>query len=201
MSLLPSSGPPVNTSQEGEVQIIGLESEEMETVVNALSSDTARELLVEIYDNPTVPSELADRLDMTLQRVSYHLDKLEDAGLLRIVDTRYSEKGQEMNIYAPAADPLIMFVGTEERRSSFTNLIKRIIPAITLLAIVSYVVQRIIELLRATPGGGGPGGEPVPVEPVVAPGILVFLGGLLIIGVVTGWWVWHHRERIAQNGF
>ncbi len=70
----------------------------METIVDALASDTARNLLAEIYEDPAVPSELAERLDMTLQRVSYHLDKLEEAGMIRVAGTRYSAKGQEMKI-------------------------------------------------------------------------------------------------------
>jgi DNA-binding transcriptional ArsR family regulator len=189
MSLLPSSGPRVSPTQEGELQVVGIESEEMETVVDALASDTARDLLAEIYEDPAVPSELAERLDMTLQRVSYHLDKLEEASMIRVAGTRYSEKGQEMKIYAPADEPLVVFVGTEERKSSFIDLLKRLIPAIAILGVFSYATQVIIENLRTTPDGLGPGGEPVPVEPIVAPGVLVFLGGLLVIGLSIGWWI------------
>jgi DNA-binding transcriptional ArsR family regulator len=174
----------------------------METVVDALASDTARNLLAEIYEAPAVPSELAERLDMTLQRVSYHLDKLEEANVIRVAGTRYSEKGQEMKIYAPAEDPLVVFVGTEERKSSFTSLLKRLVPAIAILGVFSYATQILIENLRATSDGLGPGGEPVPVEPIVAPGTLVFLGGLLVIGLGVGWWYWQNRqERLGQNRF
>lgn len=194
MSLLPSSGPRVSTIQEGKLQVVGIKSEEMEKTVDALASDTARNLLAEIYEDPSVPSELAERLNMTLQRVSYHLDKLEEADLIRVVGTRYSEKGQEMKIYAPVDDPLVVFVGTEERKSSFIDLLKQLIPTIAILAIVSYTAQVLIELLRATPDGIGPGGEPVPVEPVVAPGILVFLGGLLVVGLSIGWEIWQTRR-------
>lgn len=194
MSLLPSSGSRVSPTQEGELQVVGIESEQMETVVDALASDTARNLLAEIYEDPAVPSELAERLDMTLQRVSYHLDKLEEASMIRVAGTQYSEKGQEMKIYAPADDPLVVFVGTEERKSSFTDLLKRLIPAIAILGVFSYTLQILLENLRATSDGLSPGGGPVPVEPIVAPGTLVFLGGLLVIGLGTGWWIWRNHR-------
>jgi len=53
---------------------------------------------------------------MSIQKVSYHLEKLEDEGLHRRRRHPLLEKGQEMNVYEPPEDPLVLFVGTSERK-------------------------------------------------------------------------------------
>ncbi|MCU4799143.1 helix-turn-helix domain-containing protein [Halobacteria archaeon HArc-gm2] len=150
MSLLPSRGPDVSTAQEGEMEVVGVD-EDVDGVLDALASDTARAVLNAIYDDPGTPSEIADRLDMSIQKVSYHLEKLEDEELIAVAGTRYSEKGQEMNVYEPPEDPLVLFVGTRERKDSLRTMIKRLLPTVGILALASVAVQRFL----GRDGGGG----------------------------------------------
>lgn len=107
----------VDTTQRGDPRIIGVDDESMDEVLDALSSDTARTILSEIYSNAVTPSEIRDRTDLSLQTISYHLSNLQDAALIQVAETEYSEKGREMNVYAPADDPCVVFVGTQERKS------------------------------------------------------------------------------------
>jgi hypothetical protein len=43
--------------------------------------------------------DIVDDVDTTLQNVHYHLNRLHEAGVIDVVDTAYSEKGREMNVY------------------------------------------------------------------------------------------------------
>jgi DNA-binding transcriptional ArsR family regulator len=79
-------------------------------VFGALTSGTARALLANLYDSPAPPSELASGLGTSVQNLGYHLDRLESAGLVEAVGSRYSEKGAEMDVYAPAGAPLVIRV-------------------------------------------------------------------------------------------
>jgi len=47
-------------------------------------------------------------VDSSLQNVGYHLSRLEDAGLVTVVGTRYSEKGVEMDGYAPTVGAIVI---------------------------------------------------------------------------------------------
>lgn len=76
--------------------------------LDALSSKTAQSILVELNRDPATPTELADRVDTSVQNAGYHLSQLEDAGLVTIVGTRYSEKGHEMSVYASAVAALVI---------------------------------------------------------------------------------------------
>jgi DNA-binding transcriptional ArsR family regulator len=157
MSLLPSRGPEASTSQDGEIEIVGVD-EDVSSVIDALSSETARDILNAVYEEPGTPSDLADRLDMSIQKVSYHLEKLEGEDLIAVAGTRYSEKGQEMNVYEPPEDPLVLFVGTQERKRSLRSLARRLLPVVGLLTAASALVQVLFGRVPDLFGAGGAGG-------------------------------------------
>lgn len=77
-------------------------------MLEALSSDTARSIVLALSGTPATPAEIADRVGSSVQNVSYHLSNLEDAGLVTVVGTRYSEKGYEMQVYARAVSALVI---------------------------------------------------------------------------------------------
>ena len=186
VSLLPSTDD-VTGEQEGEIQVLGVDEDDSADVFEALSSDTARRVLTAIYDESARPSELADRLDISLQNVSYHLDNLEEAGVVRVADTRYSEKGREMNVYAPADDPVVVFVGTEERKTGFRDLLKWLVGATGLLVVISA----LLFAFQAFGRPGGAGDELTILELLSFPGLEFLLGGLFVLGLVVLLWVWN----------
>lgn len=185
MSLLPSTDD-VTAEQEGEIQVLGVDEEETADVFETLSSTTARRILTAIYDEPAPPSELADRLDLSLQNVSYHLDNLHEAGLIQVASTRYSQKGNEMSVYAPADDPMVVFVGTEQRKAGFLDVLKRLVGATGLLVLASALLY-----LSQAFGVGAGGGDESALQVLLAlPGVEFLLGGLFVIGLGLLWWVW-----------
>ncbi|WP_227378266.1 ArsR/SmtB family transcription factor [Haladaptatus halobius] len=184
MSLLPSKTPEIDTEQAGDIQILGVDEQDTDVVFNTLSSQTARKLLVAINEEPGTPSELANRLDTSIQTVSYHLDALVEAELIRVADTRYSEKGREMKIYAPGENLVVLVVGTEESAHGIRSLLKRFLGAIGALALLSLIVHSVVEefpFMAQTAAGGQP-------EPTGWPtGIAFFVGGFVILLIVF-WW-------------
>ena len=156
MSLLPSRGPDTSTSQDGELQVVGVD-EDVSAVLDALSSETARKILNTVYEEPGTPSELADRLDMSIQKVSYHLEKLEDEELIAVAGVQYSEKGQEMKVYEPPEDPLVLFVGTQDRKQSLRSLVRRVLPVIGILTAASVMLQLLLGQFPIQFGSSGAG--------------------------------------------
>lgn len=110
--LLPRKEPVEDSPDEARVVSLGRGAE---AVVEALRSETARNVLAALYEEPTVASALADRVGTSAQNVHYHLTNLRDADLVEVVDTWYSSKGVEMDVYAPAGDPLVLAAGREDR--------------------------------------------------------------------------------------
>lgn len=77
-------------------------------MLEALTSEGARAIMAELDREPASPTALAERVGTSLQNVSYHLSRLEDVDLVTVVGTRYSKKGHEMNVYAPAISSLVI---------------------------------------------------------------------------------------------
>jgi len=202
--LLPSR-PDTSAAAEADPRVIGLDSEDADDLLSALSSDTAREVLAALHDEPDTPANVADRVDTSLQNTQYHLGNLEDAGLIEVVDTVYSEKGREMNRYAPADRPLVVFAGREEESQGLESALKNLLGAVGVLGLASLLVQWYLDgaPFAARTGGadaGGDGGgmgtmstEAAPTAADAAgaglpPGLLFFFGGLLVLAIVGAMW-------------
>jgi len=140
--LLPSSSDA--EAGDGDPRVIGVDSDEADALLGALQSETARDLLAALYDDPRTPSELAEAADTSIQNVRYHLEKLEDADLVEVADTVYSEKGREMNVYAPAAAPLVVFAGSDEDAPGVESALSRLLGAFGVLGLASLLVQRAV---------------------------------------------------------
>ncbi len=141
MSLLPSRDPAV---ADAEPRVVSVDSEDADDVLAALSASTAREILAALHEEPAPPGELADRVETSLQNTQYHLGKLEDAGAVAVVDTAYSEKGREMDIYAPANEPLVICAGDEDDASGLREMLARFVGGFAVLAAASLLVQELL---------------------------------------------------------
>ncbi|GAA0506932.1 Helix-turn-helix domain-containing protein [Halorubrum aquaticum] len=170
--LLPSLPDP--EPDDRDPRVVGVDDEEAEELLAALGSETARNVLSTLHERPATTSELADELDTSLQNVQYHLSNLKDADVVDVIDTTYSEKGREMNVYAPADEPLVLFAGSEEQSSGIKTALKRLLGGYALLGVAAFAVQRLAAM--ATPdataerytgaadgddagGGSGDGGD------------------------------------------
>ncbi len=123
--------PPSTSTDSDTLRVLDVEN--ANAVFDALAAETTREILAAIHEEPGTPSELAARTDTTVQNAMYHLDKLRDADLVTVAETRYSSRGKEMRVYAPPEDPVVIFVGAEESDGLLSRL-KRFLGAVALLA-------------------------------------------------------------------
>ncbi|SEW15156.1 ArsR/SmtB family transcription factor [Halobacterium jilantaiense] len=208
--LLPSTSE--TATPDGDPRVVGVDSDDADQLLSALSSGTARSLYAALHDEPATPSELADGVDTSLQNAQYHLSNLEDADLIEECDTRYSAKGREMSVYAPCDAPVVLFAGSEEDGESVQTALSSLLGGIGVLGVASLVVQRVFGDGLSVPGaasGGGTVGQPGHTSALVAEGgetagvaaqaasqgagglpvgLLFFLGGLLVVTVLAVAW-------------
>ncbi|WP_266078971.1 ArsR/SmtB family transcription factor [Haladaptatus caseinilyticus] len=207
--LLPSSTD-VDPPTGGNPRVLGVDSDDADDLLGALSSGTARDLLSALHEEPATASELSDRADTSLQNAQYHLQKLEDAELISPVDTIYSEKGREMKVYAPTDGPLILFAGREDQTTGLKDALSRVLGVAVLLGAVSAAIQYAATegilgiggqaAENGSPSGGGgvsiasnEGARAAQdatstVATTIPPGVLFFAGGALVIALGAVWW-------------
>lgn len=117
MSLLPLREE--SHSSPNEPCVLSLDTPVGDEVFETLTASMTRRVLSIIYDQPSTPTEIREKFDTTYQTVHYHLDKLEEAGLIESAGVEYSEKGTEMTIYVPSNEAVILFAG---QKSAFHKL-------------------------------------------------------------------------------
>lgn len=130
--------------------VLTIDDEQTQEVLDSVSSETARRILTSIHDSPKIPIDLADELGTTTQNVRYHLDNLEDAGLVEVGDICYSEKGREMSVYEPSDAPSMLVFGQEtdgpRMRKVLTKVSSSVGPA-AIAVIVAAKAKFIFEYL------------------------------------------------------
>lgn len=175
-------------------RVVTLDGDDSEAIFNALASETSREIYRALYQDPATASEVAEKVDTSVQNVRYHLEKLQEAGLIDQVDTWYSSRGNEMSVYAASNEALIV-AGDKHRSSELRSLFKSSAGAMAVLAGASVLLHWMaIELYTETmqPVSDqtrdqvGIAMVPEAIDVVnFPPGVLAFLGGFIILAVFT----------------
>ncbi|MDG5761492.1 helix-turn-helix domain-containing protein [Natronococcus sp. A-GB1] len=145
-------------SEEGQPRIVDLEGEDADAVFGALSSTTARRIYAQVDDEPSTPSDIAEAIDSSIQNVRYHLENLEEAGLVTVVDTWYSSRGNEMSVYAATDGPLIV-TSDESKASQLRAALSRFVGGLTALAGASLLVQYSVTRWFGAAAGTAPGAD------------------------------------------
>jgi DNA-binding transcriptional ArsR family regulator len=201
MGLLPRRVEP--EERPDAAKVLDVSGEEASATFDALGSETARRIMAAVYEQPRTPVEIREEVGTSLQNVHYHLDKLADADLVKEAGVGYSEKGNEMTVYAPASEAVVLFAGQDHERSRLERLVGRVLGLYFLLALATvafyYVRQWLVEpptestavsldaqagaervgdaATTAANGGGG-----------LDPTVVFFLGGLVALCGVTAYW-------------
>ncbi|WP_231183825.1 winged helix-turn-helix domain-containing protein [Haladaptatus sp. DYF46] len=142
VDFLPSTVDSV-ADEDRDPRVVGVDSDEADALVAALSSQTGRDILAALYEEPATPATIADRVETSLQNVQYHLGKLEEGNLVEVADTAYSSKGREMKVYAPTAEPLVLFAGNESDTVGLKSALSNLFGGLGILGLASLVVQRL----------------------------------------------------------
>lgn len=140
---------PIRTERDFELDdpvVVDLGSEEAEVYLDALSSKTTREIFVELHENASTMSDLSDQFEDSIQNIKYHVEKLEESNLVDTVGTDYSERGNEMDVYAPTNEALILLAGTEEAKRSMRDRLKPIGVFALLTGAVSVFLSSVSEI-------------------------------------------------------
>jgi DNA-binding transcriptional ArsR family regulator len=136
-------------------QVLDLEDEATAEALSALSSETAREILAALYEDPQTPPDVRDEVGTSLQNVHYHLERLEDADLIQPAGSGYSEKGTEMTVYAPKSEAVVLFAGQQHHRSRLKTALGRLLGAVGILGLAALAINRFFGGRRVPETGGG----------------------------------------------
>lgn len=100
-----------------------------------LSNDTARKILELLAEKPMTQTEIAANLLIPITTAQYNIQKLEKAGLIKVVGTKQSEKNVEMKIYAPE-EKFIVIVPKKVKKEDAINSLKKMLPFLAIFVLI-----------------------------------------------------------------
>jgi len=163
-----------NTEDE-KLLILPLNDKNSKKITQIISSDTARNILEAVTSEPLSSSEIAEKLGIPLSTVQYNLDKLNDAGLVKVERTKYSEKMKHVKIYAPQRKFVVIVPEKTDRKNVIATL-KRYLTVIFFAVAGSGMIEFLTMKMKG-PGWeevtGGiaekGGGDYAPIAPEIVP--------------------------------
>ena len=185
-----------NTEDE-KLLILPLNDKNSKKISQIISNDTARNILEAIASEPLSASRIAEKLRIPLSTVQYNLEKLNDAGLVKVERTKYSEKMKHMKIYAPQRKFIVIVPKKRGRRDVIATL-KRYLTVIAFAVVGSGIIEFFTAMRTKTPafeevtrsiptkGGGIPARDSVAsgFDVFAHPGLWFLFGCLFVILVV-----------------
>ena len=92
----------------GGVVILEPGDEKAQKIAKAIASKTAGEILQLLKDGGHASTQIAESLGVPITTVQYHLENLVEAGIINVVERRWSQKGREVKVYGLRDQMLIV---------------------------------------------------------------------------------------------
>ncbi|WP_066414635.1 ArsR/SmtB family transcription factor [Halorubrum aethiopicum] len=152
MSSLFPTDPDASVDRSEEAELLCIDDGRTAEILASLSSERSRAVFRHVNEEPRTATDLARELDTSVQGVTYHLDNLRDAGLIDILDTCYSEKGREMDVYGPSEQPYLVFLGTSSDEPGLRAAFKRFAHAVGPVGILFAIGGALSKVLAGDDG-------------------------------------------------
>ncbi len=90
------------------IKIIATDDEKIKSFGEIFTSDSSRKILQLLFNEELSAAKIAQKSDVSLQLVKYHLNKLQDLGVVKISKIEKNSKSQDMKIYTASKFSLVI---------------------------------------------------------------------------------------------
>jgi len=98
----------LNPSAAEDVVILQPGDERAQKVAKAISSQTANDVIQALRKKAMTSTEIAALISIPITTATYHIENLLEAGILQVVQTKWSQKGREVKVYGLTNQVLII---------------------------------------------------------------------------------------------
>ncbi len=140
--------PQADRARDDKLLVLPL-GEESKLITQTIANDTARQILELLAEGALSTSAIAKKLDIPLTTAQYNVERLIEAALVVVEQTKYSEKGREVKLYAPAKR-MIVLVPANTPRHAVMDVLKRYLVLVPVAGFVALLVELAMQF------GNGP---------------------------------------------
>lgn len=145
-------------SIQDKVEILSTDDEKIKKLGELLSNDSSRIILKLLFDADMTANQIAQKTDMLLSLVIYHLNKMMEFGIVKINKIEKNQKDHDMKYYAASKLAVIILpsksVERAKKSKSLLLSVKRLykFAAIGISAGISYLISQNFQITE-TPSG------------------------------------------------
>ena len=118
--------------------LVNLNETKTRKLAETITSDTSRKILNYLADNNDSEQNIAKSLNIPISTVHYHLQKLQEAGLVIVEEFHYSTKGREVNHYQLANKYIII---APKNVSGLKEKLRGILPVGLIILGISAIIK------------------------------------------------------------
>ena len=165
-----------------KIKVFYSEDEKLKVLGELLSNKSSRDILRLLIDKEMYTNEIAKKLELRVNLVVHHLQKMESIGLLEITNKKIIRKGEEHRFFRIPHGVLI--VPNESKEATGDGFFKRLFKngaKFTAIGVIGGAVwlSDIASLLKTKEVYPVPFGESVQTDPLI-PALVVIIACLLI---------------------
>jgi DNA-binding transcriptional ArsR family regulator len=102
------------------IEILSTDDQRIKTVGELLSSDSSRMILKLLFNDQLTANQIAQKTEISLPLVMYHLKKMQEAGIVKVAQTTKNTKSHDMKYYTVDKFAIVILPSglTEKAKSS-----------------------------------------------------------------------------------
>ena len=90
------------------IKILATDDEKIKSFGEIFTNDSSREILQLLFNEALSATQIAQKSNVSLQLVKYHLNKLQDLGVVKISKIEKNSKSQDMKIYTASKFSIVI---------------------------------------------------------------------------------------------
>ena len=107
------------------IKILATDDKKIKSFGEILSNDSSREILQLLFNDELTASQIAQKSDVSLQLVKYHLNKLQDLGVVKVSKIEKNSKSQDMKIYTASKFSIVIVPPKISEKTKESKLLVR----------------------------------------------------------------------------
>ena len=107
------------------IKILATDDKKIKSFGEILSNDSSREILQLLFNDELTASQIAQKSDVSLQLVKYHLNKLQDLGVVKVSKIEKNSKSQDMKIYTASKFSIVIVPPKMSEKTKENKLLVR----------------------------------------------------------------------------
>ncbi|MFQ5497194.1 MAG: ArsR/SmtB family transcription factor [Nitrosopumilus sp.] len=108
-----------------KIKILATDDEKIKSFGELFTNDSSREILQLLFNEELTANQISQKTEISLQLVKYHLNKLQDLGVVKISKIEKNSKSQDMKVYAATKFSIVIVPPNLSEKTKESKLLVR----------------------------------------------------------------------------